>query len=167
MEKHGNCIIRKKLMTAALVAALSLAAVPDVHPSSAGGASSRSAKITVTATVPARASLKILHQTPELVVTNADISRGYIEVSAGSRIEVRNNSQAGYLLAFEGLAAPFREVYVQGLENEVQISSGMGWVPQPYTKGTVTMELSYRFILSENAEPGTYAWPLAITAQPL
>jgi hypothetical protein len=159
--------LQKMLMTAALVAALSLSAVPDVHPSSAGSASSSSAKITVTATVLARASLKILHQTPELVVTNADISRGYVEVSAASKIEISNNSPAGYLLAFEGLAAPFNEVYVQGLGSEVQISSGTGLVRQQYTKGTVTAALSYRFVLAENAEPGTYAWPLAISAQPL
>jgi len=159
--------LQKMLLTAALVAALSLSSVPVVHSSSAGSAPTNSTKITVTATVLARASIRILHQAPELVVTNADISRGYVEVSAASRIEVRNNSQTGYLLAFEGLAAPFREVYVQGLGNEVQISSGIGWVHQQYTKGTVTTELSYRFVLAENAEPGTYAWPLAISAQPL
>lgn len=160
-------IVQIIIFAGILLAALSLSAVPDVLSSSAGSAHSNSAKITVTATVPARASLKILHQASELVVTNDDISRGYIEVSAASRIEVRNNSQAGYLLTFEGLAAPFREVYVQGLGNEVQISSGTGLIHQRYTKGTVTTELSYRFVLAENAEPGTYAWPLAISAQPL
>lgn len=159
--------LQKKLLTAALVAALSLSAVPAVHPASAGSASSSSAKITVSATVLARASLKILHQASELVVTNADISRGYVDVSAASRIEVTNNSRAGYLLAFEGLAAPFREMYVQGLGNEVQISSGIGLIRQKYTKGTVTTELSYRFVLAEKAEPGTYAWPVVISAQPL
>lgn len=103
----------------------------------------------------------------ELIVTNADIARGYVEIKAASRIEIRNNSQSGFLIAFEGLGMPFKEVYVQGLGNEVQVSSGTGWIPQPFTRGGVTVELSYRFVLAEGAEPGTYAWPLAIFAQPL
>jgi hypothetical protein len=31
----------------------------------------------------------------------------------------------------------------------------------------VTMELSYRLVLSKNARPGTYPWPFAITIRPL
>jgi hypothetical protein len=159
--------LQKMLLTAALVAALSLSTMPVAPAAEAADSSSSSAKVRVTATVLARASMKILRQASELVVTTADVARGYVEIKGASLIEIRNNSQAGFLIAFEGLCAPFREVLVQGFENEVQISSGIGWIPQRYTKGTVTMDLSYRFVLGENAEAGTYSWPLAISAMPM
>jgi hypothetical protein len=160
--------LQHKLVTAALVAVLSLSSMPDVYASSQAVNTSGEVKVTVTATVLARATLKILYQAPELVVTNADIIRGYVEVKGASHIAVKNNNRAGYLLAFEGLSRPFKEVYVNGgMGAEVQISSGGGWIHQPYTQGPVPMELSYRFVLAENAQPGTYAWPLSLSASPL
>jgi len=76
---------------------------------------------------------------------------------------------AGYLLVFDGANGhlrPFNDIQVKGLENDVQISPGGGWIPQPYARGAVTMELSYRFILSKDVQPGTYAWPLTVSVRP-
>lgn len=163
--------LQKKLVTAELAAALSLAtlAMPEEARTSDPAVSGRSI-VVVTASVKAHTTLKVLCQNPELVITNADISRGYVEVQTASRIEVKNNNPAGYLLVFDGINGhlrPFNEVYVQGLEREVQIGSGGGWIPQPYTRGAVIMELSYRFILSKDAQPGTYAWPLTVSVRPI
>lgn len=68
-------------------------------------------------------------------------------------------------MVFEGLNGPFRETVVRGMEREVQIGAGSGFVPMPHARGAVTMELIYRFFLSENALPGPYSWPLAISYQ--
>lgn len=168
--EHG-LNLQKKLVTAALAAALSYAtiATPEETRASDLAVSDRSI-VSVTATVKAHTTLKVFYQNPELIVTNADISRGYVEVRAASRIEVKNNVAAGYLLVFDGINGPLRpfsQVYVQGLGREVQIGLGGGWIPQPYTGGAVTMELSYRFILSEDAQPGTYAWPLTLSVRPM
>lgn len=164
--------LQEKLLTAALLAVLSLANVADAQevPSAASRSASGSARITVNATIPARATVKVIYQRPEVVITDADVERGYVDIPVASRIEIRNNSPAGFLLVFEGMEGPvqtFDRVYVRGLGNEVQIGSGGGWIPQPYSRDTVTMELGYRFILSKNACPGTYAWPLAISNRPL
>lgn len=168
--EHG-LKLQKKLITAALAAALSLAtlAVPEEARTSDTAGSGHSS-VTVTATVKAQTTLKVLYQNPELVITNADISRGYVSVPSASRIEVKNNNPAGYLLVFDGTNGhfrPFNEVYVQGMGKDIQIGSEGGWIPQPYTRGAVTMELSYRFILSKGAQPGTYVWPLTISGRPL
>jgi hypothetical protein len=40
-------------------------------------------------------------------------------------------------------------------------------VHQPAVRGPNTVDLSYRFILSEDAKPGTYAWPLTLSTQPV
>lgn len=156
--------LQRKLVTAALIAALSLASVKDVD--AARPTPSGSAAITVTATVEARSIIKVVRQPSEVVVTNNDTLRGYVDVPEPSRIEIRSNSRSGYLLSFEGLGEPFKEVHISGLGRDVQITSGNGWIARPYSRGTVTAEISYRFILSEGAQPGSYAWPLTISVIP-
>lgn len=155
------------LLSAALVAILSLSTASDARAAGPSGSGSASAKVLVSASVMPSTSLRIIRQPHELVVTDADISRGYVEVRASSLIEVKSNTANGYLIAFKGISGTFKEVFVQGLGREFQISSGSGWIPRPYTKGAVATELSYRFIFSENTQPGTYAWPLSISVQPL
>jgi hypothetical protein len=145
-----------------------MAATADAQDTPASRASC--ARVTVTATVRAFAALTVLHQSHDLVVTNADIARGYVEVRAGSRIEVRNNSPAGYLLVFEGVGGEsdvFAGITIEGLGSEVRIGPGGGWIPRSYAPGPAVMELSYRFALQRNASPGTYAWPLSISTRPL
>lgn len=160
--------IQRKLITAALVAVVSMATLTGFpEKGSIEAFASSSTKITVTATVQARAIMKVIRRPAELVVTNADVLRGYVEAPVATRFEVKNNSPAGYLLTFDGLSVPFKEVHVHGLGRDVQISFGGGWIPQPYARGTFMMELSYRFILSENARPGTYAWPVSISVSPM
>jgi hypothetical protein len=160
--------LQEKLVTAALVAALSLATAagagesPQAAPKKPGG----SAVLSVSATVTSRSTVKVLRQPPALTITGADISRGYIDVPDASRVEIRTNSPMGCLLVFEGQGAPVREVHVQGLGREIQVGPGGGFVPQPYTRSPVTVDLSYRFYLGEAVTPGTYPWPMAISTRP-
>jgi hypothetical protein len=39
-----------------------------------------------------------------------------------------------------------------------------GFIHQPHTGGKIveTKELSYRFLLSADATPGSYTWPLSV-----
>ena len=163
--------LQHKLVTAALVAALSLASVPEADEAQAARSGGRdSAELTVTATVLARTSLRMIYQTPELLITNADIRRGYVDAPNASRIEVKSNSQSGYFLVFDGASGPlrpFKGVLVQGLGREVQIDSNGGMVAlSDAGMKPVTLELSYRFLLSEDTGPGTYAWPVTVSAIP-
>ncbi|MFA5806741.1 MAG: hypothetical protein WC978_00050 [bacterium] len=162
--------LQEMLVTAALVAVLSLAEVAGAQ--EVGGASgppaAGTARIQVTATVPSRATLRVLHQKRTLVVTPEDVARGYVDAPAASRIEVRNNSREGCLLVFEGVAGPdgpFGRVSVRGLGRDVEIGPGGGFVPHPYAPAPVTAELSYRFSLAWDARPGTYLWPLQVSVR--
>jgi hypothetical protein len=110
--------------------------------------------------------LKVLQQRTEMVITQADVARGYVEVQGATRIEVKNNNPGGYFLSFDGLGGPFKEIYIQGLGAEVQLAPHGGFIPQPFTRSAVVKELSYRFFLTDHAEPGTYSWPLQISARP-
>jgi hypothetical protein len=160
--------LQQQLVTAALVAALSLSNLFGADEAHAAASGNTSAKITISATVREHTSVQVLAQAQELVVTNADITRGYVEVPAATRINVKSNNPAGYLLTFEVMSGPsplFDAVNVLVGGREVQLSPiGGGWVPQPYVRGGVTQDVTYRFALSKNAQPGIYSWPVMISA---
>ena len=76
-------------------------------------------------------ALKVVFQTRELTITQADILRGYVEVPIASHIEIKNENLAGYLVVFEGPNGPFKEILaVKGLGEEVQISCRQ-WMDRP------------------------------------
>jgi hypothetical protein len=161
--------LQQKLVTAALVAALALSNAVGVR-LTYGGTPALSAKINITARVLEHASMQVLNQVNEFVVTNTDISRGYVDVPAASRISIKTNNRDGCLLAFEMMDDPgalFSSVLVRADGREVQLSSGRGWIQQPYMQGGMIHDISYRFALSKNARPGTYNWPLSISVLPL
>lgn len=162
--------LQQKLVTAALIAALSMANLFGAKEAYSGPGGNVSAKIGISATVLERSSMQVLNQINEFVVTNADIKRGYVELPAASRINVKTNNRAGCLLAFEvmgGTGSIFEKVFVRIGGQEVQLSSGGGWVQQPYMQGGVTQDLSYRFALSKDVQPGTYNWPIMISVLPI
>jgi hypothetical protein len=175
IQPHGvarGLRLQEMLVTAALVAALSLAEVAGAQEIGrmSGPPAAGTARILVTATVPPRASLRALHQERTVVVTPEDVARGYVDAPAASRIEIRNNNPAGCLLVFEvqaGHDLPFGRVTVRGLGREVEIGEGGGFVPHPHARAPVTAELSYRFSLGRDARPGTYAWPLSVSVTPM
>jgi len=129
-------------------------------------ARAKGSDISVKAVVPLRAQLTILFQTPSLRLTDADIERGYVEIRAATRVSIKNNNKAGYILVFEGLSRPFKEVIISGLMRDVQINASGAFIYQAYTRNAVTAELSYRFVLFEDARAGEYAWPISLSLQP-
>jgi hypothetical protein len=124
------------------------------------------AQLTVSATVLKHASLKVLGQPAAVVVTEADIARGYVDVAAPAQIAIKCNSSRGYMLEFANEGDFMRQILVRGLSRDVQLSPAGGAVMQPYTGHGLTrttLELGFRFVLSESARPGTYAWPLQLS----
>ena len=156
--------VQKKLLSAALIASLAFAAegYAQETPANVPMAGEDSATVQVTARVLPRMTVLVLRQHPKLVVSGADIAKGYVDVRSASLIEIGNNEPRGCLLFFQCTEGAFREVHIQGLGREAQVGPQGGFVSLPCTKGRVTVELSYRFILDENANPGTYPWPIAI-----
>ncbi|HOG10344.1 MAG TPA: hypothetical protein PLJ49_06960 [Smithella sp.] len=163
--EHG-LRMQKQLVAAALIAALSLApvkeAVSSVNPSS----TAMTTNIKVTATVLARASMHVLRQPNEIVVTDADIKRGYLDISAGSLVEIKNNSRAGVDLTFETHGLPFSEVLVSGFGREVALGPNGGIITHQLL-GANIIAFSYRFVFDRNSRAGTYAWPLVLSVSPV
>jgi hypothetical protein len=131
-------------------------------------ANMRTASLTASVTVLPYFQFNLLSQVSEITITEEDIQRGYLDVRSASLLELKTNSHQGYLLSFEGSLWPFKEVQIQGLANHpVRLDSGHSLVHQPSARGKVTMNLDYRFILSGEAKPGSYSWPLLISVHPI
>jgi hypothetical protein len=150
-------------ITASLTTALSLAPFSDGNTALAGPMVSN---FRVVVTVPIVTQISQLFQMPIIILSDSDIQRGYVDIQAATRFTVKNNNKSGYVLLFEGLRQPFKEVLIYGLAYDCQIDSAAAFVHQPYSKKIVSSELSYRFILSEDAHAGEYPWPLSISLQP-
>jgi hypothetical protein len=150
-----------KAAVAALLALAALTAAPTVHAGS-------SASVGVSATVLAFSKLNVLFQADQLTIELDDIDRGYMDVLAGSRIEVKCNSRDGFTLTFDPVLNLFNAVQITGLGGMVELGTEGGTVAQRGS-GTqpASLQLGYRFILAKNVLPGNYTWPLALSARPL
>lgn len=150
------------------VALLSLAAFAAVGSTLAHASSQTEIKLAVL--VRKHASLQVLSQPGSISITEADIARGYVEVTTPMRVAVKSNTEEGYLLVFDNQADFFRQARVRGLANEVQLGTGGGVVAQRAPgrgMSAVTLALAFRFELTQNAREGVYAWPLQVSVAPL
>ena len=162
--EHG-LRIQRQLVAAALMAALSLAPVEQAM-AAKSSTPVMSTQIQVTATVLARASIHVLRQPTEIIITDADIKRGFLDVNAGSLVEIRNNSRAGVNMTFEAQGLPFKEALVSGFGREVALGPNGGIITHQMT-GVNIMALSYRFVFDKYSHAGTYEWPLSLSVSPV
>jgi hypothetical protein len=158
---HRTTELQRKLLAAAAAAIVFLAPLFWPVETSALTASSR---LSVSAAVIEHMSLRVIDQSREVVVTHSDVLRGYMETPSAFLFEIKSNS--GFLVSFDLMGEPFEGVHIKGLGQEVFIGPGTGSVYVPDSSGTDTYALSYRFILSKDAHPGTYAWPVLVTISP-
>ncbi|HWI82597.1 hypothetical protein [Ramlibacter sp.] len=141
-----------------------------VAPTAPAGAAGSQAGMTVSATVLKHVSLKVLSQPSAVVVTAQDVERGYVDVAAPAQVAVKSNSTRGYMLEFANGGDFMRQIVVTGLSSDVQLSPAGGAIAQP-AAGTgvtrATFQLGFRFLLAASTRPGTYAWPLHLSASPI
>ncbi len=150
-----------------LAVASLLIAVASVAPLYAG---SSSAQITVTARVIQRTILAVDSQPSTVEITAADIQRGYLDVPQAIAFRVRSNARDGYSLAFQPIALPFSSAEVQWGGQSALIETGGAWTGaliHPYQQGGSAGMLSVRLRFAAGTEPGTYSWPIQVSANPL
>jgi hypothetical protein len=154
----------------ALCGAVAIGLVVSSAMCSTAFAGSGGAKLTVTATVLKRASLKVLAQPTSVAVTAGDIARGYVDVLAPAQVAIKSNTSGGYLLEIASQGDFMRQILVRGLANEVQLSPAGGVVMQASAGSGITrstLDLRFRFVLAEAAQAGTYSWPIHLSVTPL
>jgi len=160
--------VQDKLLTASLTAVLSLASISDANPPQGPAEADVNGTAKVAANAGHVSGMTVLRQTGEIVVTNSDIGRGYVDSDNATIIEIKNGGPRGYALTFESVGTIFREVHVSGPGINAILANGAGIIARPFAgNGAVRLELGYRFMLSEGMRAGTYAWPLTISVNPL
>jgi hypothetical protein len=120
--------------------------------------------VRVTATV-APFLLQRVEGVPEsMTVTPADVGAGWIEVT-GVRLIVKTNDPAGYAIAFRTRASNFTDIDVRGLDEQVRFGKSGGVVVRRLERiAFLTWDLSFRIALPPDVVPGTYPFPIDVTA---
>ena len=161
--EHGLSL-QRRLVLAALVTALSLAAAAPVQDIYA--AEPPTAKVTVRARIATFFRMQVEHQIPVLTITARDVERGYVEVPAASNFSVVTNTQDGFIVEFRPHSDMFRSVRISGLQSQIEIGADGGTALNNAPHGRTTFhQLDYRFMLNPGVQPGNYPWPLEISVR--
>jgi hypothetical protein len=153
--------MHKRLANAICLSALALFAA---HPLLTQAASR---SIAVSAFVTANAVVQVEYQAQQLVVTEADVARGYCDAPAASRLRVSSNSRAGYLISIFNRLPIFKSVRVDMPDASAQISRDGGSIAQRRHGKEMLTQMTYRFMLADGVGPGTYPWPLQLDVRPI
>jgi|HubBroStandDraft_1064217.scaffolds.fasta_scaffold653672_1 hypothetical protein len=120
----------------------------------------------VTAKVLSFFRMQVDYQATALTVTPNDIARGYVEAPAATNFSVETNTQEGYIIDFRPRGNLFNSVVITGLPQPVAIGPQGGSAQYDLAHGrTTTHQLSYRFLLRPDVQPGSYGWPLEISVR--
>ncbi len=130
-------------------------------------AGSSSAPMHVSVTVIARAVLTVASQPTAVTVTDADVARGYVDVSSPIVVQVRTNSRAGYLLQADRQTVDFATVELQFGEATMTVADGESWISRPYIPGGDVIAMHARLHLAPGMQAGSYPLPIALSARPL
>jgi hypothetical protein len=121
----------------------------------------------VTATVSPVARLEAVAQAP-LLITRADLARGFVDTPHPLHLRVYSNSRAGFVLEVAAQSRWFTAVAIEGLDAPVTLGAEGGAVVQRWQGApSRALDLRVRFGLGPGLLPGLYAWPLQLRARPL
>lgn len=123
------------------------------------------ATFVVTAQVTPRVSLEAVSEPAQFAVSEDDVARGYVDVTATYR--VRNNDPAGYLLRLEPRVGFASGIVVSGLASRVALLDETVEVTAPAALATTILTLTFRVSLPPVAGAGEYPLPLRISAATL
>jgi hypothetical protein len=129
-------------------------------------AESVNAPMTVSVQVIARAVLTMDSAPASVEVTAADISRGYVDVTAPIVVRVRTNSRRGYLLQVDNVSEAFSTAELTMTNASMNVTHE-SWIQRPYVAGGDLMSVQARLRLSPVATLGSHALPIAFSATPL
>jgi hypothetical protein len=149
---------RQRRLIAVAAAGLSLLAAAPV--AQAGG----SHVIQVEATVLRKAAISALRTPAYLMVTQADVARGYVEVSEPIEVDVSTNNPGGVMLGLQSKDPTVKSA--EFLNDGGATSEPLHVQKAGVGLSTQTVRLRARVRLGPDASPGRLAWPLAVFITP-
>ena len=136
--------------------------------SAALGAAETHTQLLISAVVPAQARLEQFSAPRSVTVSDADLMRGYLDVTDPVRVQVTSNSRAGYQLQLDTLLPLCRGIAIRGLGPDVLLPAEGGTVVQRWQHPqSLSLVLNFRLLLASDVRPGRYDWPLRLTVLPL
>lgn len=151
-----------RLMTAVLC----LLGTVAVQPALAQAGGDHRVRLTVSATVLPRTRLQVSSAPESLVVTEADLSRGYVDVPTPLALSVWSNVAPGARLVFSTVSDYIVQANVEGLAQPLVLGPGTGSVVVPREgarAGTTDLQLRFRVYLARNTPTGVHPWPIRVT----
>jgi len=122
-------------------------------------------RIAVTATVLETVTLVTVGSPTPLTVSEAEIRRGYKDVSV--RYLIKSNGGSGYVLRLAPRLGLAKEIEVGGLSNPLVLGDREIEVYRPRAAQEVELVLDYRIVLAACVRPGSYESPVYVAATPL
>ena len=61
-------------------------------------------------------------------------------------------------------------IYIKGLGTDIRLDTKGGVITQPFAvpmETESTLAMGFRFMLADNARPGSYDWPVQVSVMPL
>lgn len=124
--------------------------------------------MTVGATVVAVARIERLSAPKDILVSAADLRRGYMDLDEPVAVTVRSNSTSGYALDVDPVSAPFAWLIISGSGVDQRFGpAGSSIVQRWHNLRTDDLSLRFRFVLAPGALAGRYAWPTHLRVRPL
>jgi hypothetical protein len=85
-------------------------------------------------------------------------------------ISIQSNSRSGFLLTWSSEASFIRQTIVKGLGADIQMDGQVGSVVLGADGKKVGLfksewSMTFRFVLSPDAKPGVYAWPVQLSVE--
>ena len=130
-------------------------------------AETRTAQMTVSVTVIARAVVDVEQMPAAIEVTADDVARGYVEVKEPMVIRVRTNSRSGYMLHADKRDETFSAVELSLPGASMTISSHESWIQRPYVRGGDAIPVRAVLRLAPGTTAGVHALPISFSATPL
>jgi len=128
-------------------------------------ADTEQANFAVTATVRETVTLAVVARSAQLFVSDADVRRGYKDVSA--RYVIESNAGRGYLLRLAPRLGLAERVEVAGLASALVLRDHDVEIYRPRASHSRNLVLDYRVVLAADALPGSYELPVYVAATPL
>lgn len=147
------------------IAAIALMIAATLAPVTAS-AESRSATMNVSATVVARAIVKVQQQPLDVLITSDDLRRGYVEISTPFLVNVRTNCRNGYLLRVVNTDPLFASAEISATDFDMHVLAE-SIINRPYSPAGDMLDLKVRLVLASGAREGRYSFPVAVDASPL
>lgn len=152
--------MQRGLVTAALVAALTMASPAAITPAEASQSSAQTLNVSVRILPVVR--VKMLNQPSTIEITERDVQRGYVDLDAASTMQVLSNTL--WNVSFHTHGDFVRSARVRGLSGEITVGpDGGSQAGLLATRKAATFELSYRIDLAPGTQAGTYPWPIVVS----